>query len=304
MGQKRNRIMNTSFRSLLLASSFIMLAACNGDAEKADAYGNFEVDETTISAKVQGDLLAFTLEEGQELEAGEAVGYIDTIQLHLQRAELAASLLVTEAQKANLAARISVARDELKRIQNDQSRIEKMYNQKAATQKQLDDINSAAEIARKNLQVLETQYPSIAAQAQTVKAKTQLLEQRIRDAVIVNPVRGRVLTKLVQAHEMLMPGQGLYIVANLDQMFLRAYMSADQLAEVQLGQQVKVLTDGSDGKMKETSGTISWISSKSEFTPKTIQTKNERANTVYAFKVKVQNDGTYKMGMHGEIKFH
>ena len=174
---------------------------------------------------------------------------------------------------------------------------------KAATQKQLDDINSAVQIAEKNLQVLQTQYPAIAAQADAVHAKAEMLEQSLKDAVITNQVEGSVLVKLAQAHEMMMPGKGLYIIANLDEMFLKAYVSADQLGEIKLGQTVKVYIDGPEGEMKEGIGEISWISDKSEFTPKTIQTRNERANTVYAFKVRVKNDGSYKLGMHGEVKF-
>lgn len=295
--------MNSMTRNYLILATALLIGGCSGDDDKADAYGNFEVDETTISAKSQGELLLFDLDEGQELKAGEVIGYIDTIQLHLQRAELAASLLSTDAQKKNVEAQMQVARDDLSRLKRDQNRIVKMHAQKAATQKQLDDINSAVQIATKSLHVLETQYPAISAQADAVDAKTQLLEQRIRDAVITNPVDGQVLNKLAQAHEMVMPGKGLYILANMDEMFLQAYISSDQLAEIKVGQEVRVLTDGSDGQMKEGKGIISWISSKSEFTPKTIQTKNERANTVYAFKVRVQNDGTYKIGMHGEIKF-
>ncbi len=284
------------------ASMGFLLVSCQGESETTDAYGNFEVDETSISAKAQGELLAFELEEGVELKANQIVGYIDTTQLHLQRAELEANLKSVEAQRANISAQIQVARDEVKRLKNDQARIEKMFADKAATQKQLDDINSAVQIAGKRLTVLETQYPAIAAQKEAIHAKAQLLDQHIQDAVITNPVNGIVLNKLVQEHELVMPGKPLYTIANLEVMFLKAYISANQLGEIALGDKVEVLTDGVEGKMKLGQGRISWISSKAEFTPKTIQTKNERANTVYAFKVKVENDGWYKIGMHGEIK--
>lgn len=282
--------------------SFVL--SCTNNDDLADAYGNFEVDEILISAKAQGELLHFNVKEGDALKKGDVIGYIDTLSLHLQRAELAASILTTEAQRENVEAQIRVAQDDLKRLKKDQDRIRKMYNQNAATQKQLDDINSAVDIKKRNLEVLQTQYPAIAAQAEAINAKNQLLNQRIKDAIITNPVEGIVLNKLVQEHEFIAPGKGLYIIANTQEMFLRAYISADQLPEIKLGQEVKVYTDATGDEMKEGKGSITWISDKSEFTPKTIQTKNERANTVYAFKVNVVNDGTYKIGMHGEIKFN
>ena len=284
-------------------TSLLLVLSCNNNGTLADAYGNFEVDETIISARTQGELMAFDIEEGQSLKTGQVVGYVDTTQMHLRRAELTASLRSTEAQRENISAQIEVARDDLSRLKKDQVRVSRMFDQKAATQKQLDDINSAVQIAEKNLQVLQTQYPAIAAKADAVHAKVQMLEQSLKDAVITNQVEGSVLVKLAQAHEMMMPGKGLYIIANLDEMVLKAYVSADQLGEIKLGQTVKVYTDGPEGEMKEGRGEISWISDKSEFTPKTIQTRNERANTVYAFKVRVENDGSYKVGMHGEVKF-
>jgi HlyD family secretion protein len=164
----------------------IMLVACNRNGEKADAYGNFETDEITISAKIGGELMAFDITEGQELKAGQLVGFIDTTALHLQRAELKANLLNTAAQQQNVAAQIKVAEDELARLQSDQKRIKGMYAKNAATQKQLDDINSAVQKAQNNLQVLQTQYPAIEAQVAAIAAKQDLLEKQISDAVIKN----------------------------------------------------------------------------------------------------------------------
>jgi HlyD family secretion protein len=167
----------------------LLLSSCNNNGDKADAYGNFEADEIIISSKAQGELLNFTVVEGQTLKAGTVVGYVDTANLHLQRAELRASLQATTAQKENIAAQIAVAKDELARVKKDQQRIAKMHAQKAATQKQLDDINSAVSVAQNKLQVLQTQYPAIEAQVAAIAAKSDLLEKMIADAVITNPVK-------------------------------------------------------------------------------------------------------------------
>lgn len=289
----------TKYLAFLVALLF--LASCANDSEKADAYGNFEVDEITISAKAQGEILAFEIEEGQMLAEGEEVGYIDTTSLHLQRAELAASLLATDAQKKNVKAQIQVARNELARLKKDQERIEKMYKQKAATQKQLDDINSGVQIAQNTLQVLQTQYPSISAQAEAVHAKSKVLELHIKDAVILNPVKGVVLAKLVEQNEMTLPGKPLYKIADIETINLRAFISGDQLSSIEIGKNYTVKIDGPDGEMLEYKGKLIWVSELAEFTPKTIQTKKDRVDLVYAVKLQVKNDGKIKLGMPGEV---
>ena len=288
----------------LLILSIVFMTACSNGNGKADAYGNFEVDEITISAKTQGELLAFDVMEGESVNAGEVVGFIDTTKLHLQRAELSANLNAVEAQSATVHAQLKVAKDELARLKKDQARISNMYDKQAATQKQLDDINSAVQIATNNLQVLESQYPTIAAQAETVRAKYALLEQQLKDAVITNPVAGTVLTKFVQTHEVIPPGKPLYTIAPIENLYLRAYVTGDQLTSIALGQNVEVLVDGAEGEMIAHQGEISWISSQAEFTPKNIQTKDERVAQVYAIKVRVQNDGSLKIGMPGEVNFN
>ena len=293
---------NTTLYTFGIAAIF-GLSACSGNDGQADAYGNFEVDEVTISAKQQGELKAFDVEEGKTLAVGTVVGYVDTIKLHLQRAELRANLQAVEAQSKTVHAQLVVARDELARLKKDQARITRMYEKNAATQKQLDDINSAVQIATNNLQVLESQYPTIEAQAETVRAKHALLEQQIHDAVVTNPVKGTVLTKFAQAHEVIAPGKPLYTIAPIDHLFLRAYVTGDQLTSISIGQQVDVFVDGVNDELIGHKGEISWISSQAEFTPKNIQTKDERVAQVYAIKVRVQNDGSLKIGMPGEISW-
>ena len=289
-----------TFFLILLAAS-ITLASCNRNGEKADAYGNFETDETTISAKVGGELVSFNIVEGQVLKAGDQVGLIDTLALHLQRAELQANLQSTAAQQQNVAAQIKVAKDELARVQADQKRITAMYAKNAATQKQLDDINSAVNIAQNKLQVLQTQYPAIEAQIAAIKAKVDLLEKQLEDAVIINPVNGTVLAKLIEPNELAAPGKPLYTVADVQNLNLRAFISGDQLAQFQVGDTYTVKVDGPDGELISYPGELIWIAETAEFTPKTIQTKKDRVDLVYAIKLRVKNDGKLKLGMPGEV---
>jgi len=297
----RTRANSLPLGGLGWAFGLMLLVACNNKGELADAYGNFEADEITISAKVPGELLQFTIVEGQTLKAGDVVGYVDTANLHLQRAELEANLQATAAQKQNIAAQIQVAKDELARIKNDQTRIKNMFAKQAATQKQLDDINSAATIAQNKLSVLQTQYPAIEAQVSGITAKRDLLNKQITDAVLTNPVNGVVLAKLVEQNEMTSPGKPLYKMADLSSLNLRAFVSGDQLSSIEIGKTFTVKIDGPDGEMLSYEGELIWVSEMAEFTPKTIQTKKDRVDLVYAIKLRVKNDGKLKLGMPGEV---
>ena len=297
----RTRTYSLPLGGLGWAFGLMLLVACNNKGELADAYGNFEADEITISAKVPGELLQFTIVEGQTLKAGDVVGYVDTANLHLQRAELEANLQATAAQKQNIAAQIQVAKDELARIKNDQTRIKNMFAKQAATQKQLDDINSAATIAQNKLSVLQTQYPAIEAQVSGITAKRDLLNKQITDAVLTNPVNGVVLAKLVEQNEMTSPGKPLYKMADLSSLNLRAFVSGDQLSSIEIGKTFTVKIDSPDGEMLSYEGELIWVSEMAEFTPKTIQTKKDRVDLVYAIKLRVKNDGKLKLGMPGEV---
>lgn len=293
--------MNKSRKYFSILAAFTLLASCNNKGELADAYGNFEADEITISAKVPGELLEFTIVEGQTLKAGDVVGYVDTANMHLQRAELEANLQATSAQKQNIAAQIQVAKDELARIKNDQTRIKNMYAKQAATQKQLDDINSAVTIAQNKLSVLQTQYPAIEAQVSGIAAKRDMLNKQIADAVITNPVNGVVLAKLVEQNEMTAPGKPLYKLADLSSLNLRAFVSGDQLSSIEIGKTYTVKIDDPEGEMLNYEGELIWVAETAEFTPKTIQTKKDRVDLVYAVKLRVKNDGKLKLGMPGEV---
>jgi len=288
---------NTSI--LLIAS--ITLSACNGGNGDADAYGNFEAVETMVSAKGAGQLLDFRVEEGMLLEAGALVGTIDTVLLALQAEEVAASRAATASRSGDLVAQIAVQDARLKDLQREEERFVKLVASKAATEKQLDDIRGQIAIQRKQSAALAAQNPGIAAQVRAYNAREELLRQQIRDQSIVNPVRGTVATKLAEAHELMAPGKALYRIAALDTLELRAYISGAGVDRLRIGAEVQVGVDTGEGLTK-LPGRVSWISTEAESTPKTIQTREERVDMVYAFKVRVANtDGRLKRGMPGEV---
>ena len=291
----------TQTLAILFVATFTI--SCSNNENDPDAYGNFEVDEITISSKTQGELLEFNIEEGQTLTAGKIVGYVDTINLHLKRAELRASSSSVEAQRKNIQAQIQLSKDDLARIEKDKKRIESMYAKKAATQKQLDDVNSAADIAQKRLDVLHTQFLSVEAQIESIDAKNQQLDHNLNDAIVSNPINGTVLTKLANQHELVVPGRALYTMANLEEIKLKAYITGAQLSSVIIGQEVQVFIDGPDKEFITYNGKIIWISDEAEFTPKNIQTREERIAQVYAVKILVVNDGKIKIGMPGEVRW-
>lgn len=289
---------------ILIITTAFALMSCSNDSNKADAFGTFEVDEVTISAKSAGELLEFRIEEGQQLTADSVVGVVDTTDLHLQRAELEAAVRGAAARQQAAEAQIKVAERELEQITRDHARISAMHEQKAATQKQLEDVTTGLELSRRKLDVLRTQFPAIAAERENIAAKGALLDQRLSNGIIINPVTGTVLTKYANQHELIVPGKPLYTIADLSSLYLKAFVSETQLSQIKLGNTVKVFTDVADGEMREHSGVITWISSKAEFTPKSVQTRDERVALVYAIKVRVRNSGNLQIGMPGEVRWN
>lgn len=281
----------------------LLLMACGNDAEDSDAYGNFEVDETTISAEVGGELLEFDVEEGDELEEGEVVGLIDTTDLHLSRLELKANRGVIESQYQNLTAEVKVLEAEKANIEREIQRTEKMLKEDAATQKQLDDLRGARDVVQGKIMAVKSKNPSIFNQLEVLKVKLRQIDDKVRKAILKSPSSGVVLNKIANQYQLVMPGAPLYTMADLSSLDLRAYVSGDQLSGIQLGQEVEVLIDGPENELKAYTGKIKWISDEAEFTPKIIQTRKERVDMVYAIKVRVQNDGSLKIGMPGEVRF-
>lgn len=280
-----------------------MLAGC-GTEEKSDAYGQFEATEIIISSEAQGRLLQFNVNEGSMLEAGQQVGYVDTSRLILQRNEIEAQLESIEAKIVNIDAEVEVQKEELSLAESNLKRTRALFDDHAATRQKLDDAQSRERTIRKRIAALQTQKQAIQAEINGTKARIEQIEDQIDDARVVNPVRGTVLTTFAEPYEIVQPGQPLYEIANLDTLELRVYISGAQLPSLTIGQQVEVLVDKNREENQRMDGSVSWIASEAEFTPKMIQTKEERVTQVYAVKVRVPNaDGTLKIGMPGEINF-
>ncbi|MCF0071001.1 HlyD family efflux transporter periplasmic adaptor subunit [Dyadobacter sp. CY261] len=298
-----------------------VLTACNGKENPYDASGTFEAVETIVSAEATGRIMVLNLEEGQQLTAGQTVGYIDSLQLYLRKKQLEAQIRATGSRVPDIVAQtnvykqqIAVSQVRLDNLIHEQKRIQNLLKADAATPKQLDDINAQVEELQKQLEVirkqdaaqtsvLKTQTSGLRADVLPLYVQIEQINDQLAKSRIINEVGGTVLTKYAEANEVATAGKPLYKIADLSTIILRAYVTGDQLTGIKLNQQVKVLVDDVNGKYRESQGTIEWISNKAEFTPKTIQTKDERANLVYAVKIRVKNDGYLKIGMYGEVAF-
>ncbi|WP_457617601.1 HlyD family secretion protein [Lutibacter sp.] len=291
------KITKLIFGLLIIASALI---SCNNNNNKADGYGNFEATETIISAESNGKLLKFTIKEGQTLQKGTVIGLIDTIQLALKKEQLIASKKSISSKSRNVLSQINVLKAQLKTAKISKLRIENLIKSNAGTQKQLDDINGQIDVINQQIMSVETQNAPILNEIKSINAQIKQLEDQLQKSTITNPVKGTVLVKYAEPYEITTFGKPLYKIANLGLMELRVYVSETQLPSIKIGQNVTVKID--DGKtMKSYDGIITWIASEAEFTPKIIQTKEERINLVYAVKVSVKNDGSLKIGMPAEM---
>ena len=281
----------------------LLLFACSGNDNGPDAYGNFEAREIIVSAESQGKLLQFNVEEGEKLKKNQQVGWIDTSTLHIQKEQLKAQKQAVASKLANIKAQIEVQQEQKQNLLTEKNRIEKLYNDQAATKQKLDDINGKYDVLLKQIEATKTQINSIDKEMEVMDRQVDLIDEQIRKAKIINPVNGTVLEKYVEESEIAVMGKALYKIARLDEIDLRVYISGAQLPSVKIGQKVTVLVDQDAKTNQEFEGTVIWISDQAEFTPKIIQTKEERVNMVYAVKVRVKNDGTMKIGMPGEVIF-
>lgn len=288
---------------LFTLGTIALLASCNGNKHEADAFGNFESDEVIVSAENNGKIILAKANEGDVLSAGSILAVTDTLNLSLQKVQLAAQKSSTEAQKSNIQAQMAVSEQQIKNLNKDLARIQKMLVDGAATQKQLDDIEGQIALANKQKNAYAAQLGAIQKQADAVQAQISVQEDKISNSVIKSPLNGTVLEKYIENGELATPGKALYKLADLQTLTLRVYVSETQLPQVKIGQSVKVFIDYGK-EQKELAGTISWIASQAEFTPKIIQTKEERVKLVYAVKVRVKNNGSLKIGMPGEISFN
>ncbi|MGB0524524.1 MAG: HlyD family secretion protein [Flammeovirgaceae bacterium] len=300
--------MKIVWKLLLSISMFIGFTSCETDERTFDATGAFEAEETIISSKVSGTIMDFQVEEGQELKANTYIGYIDTTQLHLSKKMLAAQIEAVLSKRPDIAAQLSKLEAQLKAAQKEKVRISNLLNEDAATAKQLDDINAEIKILqgglRANKSSLSVSTSSLGKEVEPLKVQIEQIEDQLAKSRLINPLNGTILMKYARQHEQVSTGMPLYKIADLSWLTLRAYITGDQLPKAKLGQKLKVFTDDGNGGFHEALGTIYWISDKAEFTPKTIQTKNERANKVYAIKIRVPNENSlYKIGMYGEVNF-
>lgn len=289
----------------VLAGVALMMAACGGNEKVYDATGTFEATETTVYAEQSGALLTFSVNEGDHIEAGKEVGLIDTTQIWLKIQQLDATKEVYQSQKPDMERQIAATRQQLSKAQQDEQRYRELVADGAAPSKMLDDASSQVKVLQKQLdaQISSLSTSTRSLDKQTVAANVQIeqLRDMLRKCHIVTPTKGTVLEKYVERGEFVAVGKPLFKIADTEQMFMRAYVTSAQLQNIKIGQQVKVFADYGNGQKKAYDGTVSWISSRSEFTPKTILTDDERADLVYAVKVAIKNDGYVKIGMYGEV---
>lgn len=294
-------------KTFWMASVALLLTACGNKEKEYDATGTFEATETTVFAEQSGTLMTFDVNEGDLLSLGQEVGLIDTTQLWLKLQQLEMTKGVYQNQKPDMEKQIAATRQQLAKAQTEQHRYKELVADGAAPSKMLDDATSQVLVLQKQLDAqisaLNNQLSTLNSQLSTVDVQVSQLLDQLRKCHITVPVDGTVLEKYVERSEFVATGKPLMKIADTKQMFLRAYITSSQLQDLKVGQKVKVYADYGDEQRKEYEGVVSWISSRSEFTPKTILTDDERADLVYAVKIAVQNDGYIKIGMYGEVKY-
>ena len=291
---------------LSLCVLFILLS-CGNKQNIFDASGTFEATEVTISSEASGRILSFDIVEGQEITAGNRIGVIDTVQLYLTKLQLMQNVSSVKSNRPDISKQIAAVREQITKQKTEKNRVENLLKAEAATQKQLDDITSAITILESQLAALQSSLQnsasSIDAQSSAIEIQIAQIDDKLSKSIISSPITGTVLAKYTEAGELAVAGKPLFKVADTKRLFLRAYMTLSQLKDVKLGQNVKVFADFGGDNRREYVGTITWISEKSEFTPKNIQTKDDRENLVYAVKVAIENDGYVKIGMYGTLIF-
>lgn len=293
---------------LILGIGFsLALAACGDKEVEYDASGIFETTEIIVSAQTAGELTALTAEEGRTVEAGEKLGCVDTVQLALKKRQLSASLTATDSKRLDRKRQVAALRQQIDNLQREKARFSELLKADAATEKQVDELDYQIAILQRQLEATEEQInssnSSLDGQSSGIEAQLAQVEDQIRKSVAASPIKGTILAKYAEPGEYVVPGKPLFKVADISRMKLRAYLTADQLTTLKIGQKVTVYADQGKTDRKAYEGTVVWIADEAEFTPKTIQTREERANLVYAVKIAVSNDGLIKRGMYGDVKF-
>lgn len=294
-----------SIRVIILIATMAVLTACSSNKMKHDATGTFESTEVIVSAEAMGKLLVFSVEEGQYLSKDAVVGAIDSVQLYLKKEQLIKNRTAVLSQKQDIEKQIKATTQEIANQERERDRQARLIKANAGNQKQLDDLIGRIDVLNGQLQAQKSSLTiannSIGEQAQVIDVQIAQVVDQLNKCRVTTPIAGTVLVKYAEMGELANVGKPLFKIADVSNMILRAYITANQLSQVRLGQKVKVYIDADDSSYKEYEGIVEWISDKAEFTPKTIQTKDERANLVYAIKINVVNDGMIKIGMYGEV---
>ncbi len=293
---------------ILAATSLgLLFTSCSNKDKDYDASGAFESVETIVSTESAGTLMQFDVEEGQTLNKNQWIGYIDSTQLYYKKQQLQAQIVSVTSQQPDIPVQVASLQEQLKEAEKNRDRFANLVKSNAATQQQLDDANTQVEVIKKQIDALKSTLginsTTILKNVAPLESQIDQINDQLKKCKIINPVHGTVLTKYSENHEIVNPGKALYKIAETDTLILRAYITGAQLSNIKLGQKVNVRSDQGADKYRQYSGIVYWISDKSEFTPKTIPTKDERADLVYAIKVRVVNDGFLKIGMYGEVKF-
>lgn len=287
------------------AAAVLAIVSCKGALGDYDAEGYFETVEVTVSAEADGRILFFDAEEGDKVAADSLLGCIDTMQLYLTRKQLEMTYRSVLENRPDVESQLEVMEEQLRKLALEKERVSRLLEDGAATQKQMDDIAAQESVLEKQISAqkssLDNSVSSLDAQGAGIGMQIAQIDDRLSKCRIISPVGGTILTKYSEAGEFAAAGRPLFKVADLDRVYLRAYLTSAQLAYVSLGQKVKVYSDYGGGNVREYDGTVTWISGHSEFTPKNIQTEDERENLVYAIKVVVENDGYIKLGMYGGL---
>ena len=291
-------------KRIVYIAAVVLAASCGTEAE-FDAQGTFEATEVVVSSEATGRILNFEVEEGMAVEANQMVGEIDSVQLHLQRKQLVAQQSALLGSRPDVKKQVAALREQIAKQNEELRRVENMLKDGAATKKQKDDIEAQIKILESQLDAtlstLDKNTSTINNNSAALEAQIAALDDRISKCRVISPIGGTVLVKYAEAGELASVGKPLMKIADLDNIYLRAYFTSDQLAKVNLGDEVKVVADFGGEERYDYTGRVVWISSESEFTPKTIQTKDSRANLVYAVKIAVENDGRLKIGLAGEV---
>ena len=276
---------------------------CSNQNDKSDAYGNFEAETVIISVEASGKILQLNVEKGQKIEAGTEAALIDTVQIHLNLQQIEAQKAAVEAKRQSIRAQVAIFEEQKKNLEINEKRVSQMLADGAATQKHLDDISGQISVICKQIESTKTQFNSINKELQVLETRQESTLDLLNRCKVISPASGTILETYIEQGELAAPGKPLYKMANLDELTLKVYVSGAQLPNIKIGQEVEVFVDKNEKENQSFTGTITWISSEAEFTPKIIQTKEERVKLVYAVKVTVKNDGTLKIGMPGEISW-